>query len=313
MPNSSFSVQNPNLQLAVDSTSFGEFKVCPRRYYYSMIKGYAPRAESPHLRFGILLHQARERYEKNKAQQEGVSHDDLLDDVLDWALKETWNSVLGRPWISDHQLKNRRSLIQTIVWYLDALAQDDPFKTVILANGKPAVELSFRFDSGLRSREGEAFIFCGHLDRIAEMNGYYYIPDIKTSSSEPSEFWARQFSPSNQFSLYDLAGKVAFSFQIEGLVVDGLQIGVGFARFRRHLIPRSEAMRTEWLADAQWWIAQMEVCATRETWPMNDKACGLYGGCPFQQVCAKSPAMRETTLEREYAKRVWDPLQVRGE
>jgi len=309
--NSSFSRQQPGMQLAIDSTSLGLFKECPRKYYYSIIEGWAPRDTSPHLTFGILLHQARELYERLKAATPQASHDELLDGALDWGLKVTWEQDLGRPWISDHPLKNRKTFIQTLVWYLDSKAQDDPLETVLRSDGKPMVELSFRFDSGLRTRGGEALLLCGHLDRIAKLNSSVYVPDIKTASREPDAKWLAQFSPHNQFTLYSIAGDVAFGFDVEGIIVDGVQVGATFARFQRHLVPRDRAQKSEWLEGLDYYVQAMEKCATTGSWPMNESSCDKYGGCPFRKVCGRSPASRETVLKLEFTRRVWDPLIAR--
>jgi len=308
--NSSFSLQSPGFQFALDSTSIGAFKTCPRYYQLSIVEGWRQRLESPHLTFGILLHGAREGYEHALAK--GATHDEALDKVLEWLLKSTWDRELGRPWISDHPIKNRKTLIQTVVWYLDDKAKDDPLRTMLLGNGKPAVELSFRFDSGVRSSKGEAVVLCGHLDRIASLNSLFYIPDIKTSGSAVDGKWARQFSPNNQFSLYSVAGKVAFGVEVEGLIVDGIQVGVGFARFQRHLVPRTEAQLNEWMTEFGYVVEEMEASASRGHWRMNETACDKYGGCPFRDVCSRSPSAREKWLEASYQRKIWNPLEVRG-
>lgn len=306
--NSSFSKQVNGWQFAIDSTSLGAAKTCPRYYYLSIVRGLQPRAEQVHLVFGLHLHAARERYEHNKLK--GLTHDNNLDEVLDFSLKATWNRELNRPWISGDDKKNRKTLIQTLVWYLDEMANNDNLQTVVLADGRPAVELSFRFDSGIRMGD-EAVIFCGHLDRIAEMGGRRYIPDIKTSGSEVSPRWAAGFTPGNQFSMYALAGKVAFAEPVEGVIVDGVQVGVGFARFARYFVPRDAATIAEWREETEYWIGQMYRWALREQWPANDKSCDQYGGCQFRGVCSKPPSQREALLAADFAPRVWDPLQTR--
>lgn len=306
--NSSFSQSTPNFQFAIDSTSLGAAKQCPRYYYYSIVRGLQPKSESPHLVFGLHLHAARERYEHNKLA--GLTHDDNLDEVLDWSLKQTWNFELNRPWISTHEKKNRKTLIQTIVWYLDEQAQNDNLETVVLSNGKPAVELSFRFDSGIRMGD-ESVIFCGHLDRIANLGLKPYIPDIKTSVSEVNAKWAEQFNPGNQFSMYMLAGKVAFEQSVEGMIVDGIQVGVTFSRFARFFIPRDPASMEEWREDAEYWIGQLYRWAVNGHWPQNDKSCDMFGGCVFRRICSKPPHTREQIINADYAARVWDPLVSR--
>ena len=217
--NSSFSKLNPFLQLAVDSTSLKAYKNCPRYYYYSIIQGFQTRLESVHLTFGLLMHQSLEHYHHGKAR--GQSHDEALDFALDYALKATWNRELNRPWDSGDSYKNRYTLIRTVVGYLDHYGAADALETVILANGKPAVELSFSFNSGFVSRlTGEPFMFCGHLDRLALLNGVAYIPDVKTTKSELSARYWSSHNPSTQFGMYLLAGQIVYKLPVKGLIVD---------------------------------------------------------------------------------------------
>ena len=310
--NSSFSRALPGLQLAIDSTSLGEFKLCPRKYYYSIVEGWQPRAESVHLRFGLLLHQAREHYDRFTVS--GLSHDDALDKVLDEALRETWVRELGRGWISDHKTKTRLSLIQTIVWYLDEKAQNDPLTTLTLSNGAPAVELSFRFDSGFVAEStDEPFLFCGHLDRIASLNDVPYVVDLKTTGHSLDPGWFATFSPGNQFSMYCLAGRVAFGIPVKALIVDGVQIGATFSRFARAPVERKDETIAEWYSETGTWLGRMEECAASGVWPQNDKSCDAWGGCPFRPVCSRVPSARQKWLEVDYKRRIWDPLQVRGD
>lgn len=311
--NSSFSTSLPGMQLALDSTSLSEFKTCPRRYYYSILRGLAPHGINVHLQFGIWMHRVRELYDQLAAQHPDWSHDAKLDEVLDWALNATWDTELGRPWISGHAEKNRLSLIQTLVWYLDAFGRDDPFETLILANGKPAVELSFSIDSGLATQQGERLVLCGHIDRLARMGGTAYVKDIKTSTYAPDAKWAAKFTPHIQFSMYVFAARNGLGQPIRDLIVDGIQVGATFARFGSHLVPRTDSMLDEWfegIADA---AQQMEDCAASGHWPMRETSCEMYGGCPFRPLCARSPEAREAWVSAEFVQRGagWDPLRTR--
>src|ERR1700677_4105439 len=92
--NSSFSKTLPGLQLGVDSTSLGEFKQCPRKYFYSIIQGWQPKRTSVHLTFGILLHSAREVYDKACAT--GAKHEDALEATGEWGMRRTWDAGLRR-------------------------------------------------------------------------------------------------------------------------------------------------------------------------------------------------------------------------
>lgn len=319
MSNSAFSSALPGLQLAWDSTTLGQLKTCPRLYWYSNIagsspdlgaSGYAPRLESVHLTFGLVMHGARERYDHARAQGEG--HESALRIALRYALEATWNRELGRPWLSDDKNKNRLTLIRTIVWYLDDFAEDS-LRTVILASGKPAVEVSFRMELGAVAPTGEPYLLCGHFDRVATLNDTTYISDIKTTKSTVSPDFFEKFSPGNQFSLYCLAAKVVYALPVRGLIVDAAQVAVTFSRFQRGIVQRTEAQLEEWLSDALWWIAQAARFAAEGYWPMNDTSCDRFGGCPFRSVCSASPSVRAEWLRRDFVRRTWNPLATRGD
>jgi hypothetical protein len=308
--NSSFSRSVPGLQTCIDSTSLGEFKQCPRKYQYSILLGFQPAGGSPHLTFGIMMHQARERYDLQRF--EGASHEEALDWVFDKALRETWDPHLGRPIALDHPVKNRGSLLRTIVWYLDKYGELDSIKTLVLADGRPAVELPFHFDSRLRfSSTKEPVIFCGHLDRIGTLGGEAWVVDLKTTQSALTPHWFKSFTPDNQFSFYTFSGQVAFKVPIAGLILDGIQLGVGFSRFARHPISRDRETLQEFYQSTGHWIARMEECVLEDFWPQNDKACGLYGGCQFREICSRSPSQRLPWMEKTFAKRGWDPMKGR--
>lgn len=314
--NTSFSRQTPMMQLAIDSTSLGEAKTCLRKYYYSIVWGFQPKGDKVDLIFGLWMHGGSERYHHGKAR--GLEHDDAVDMALQWVLVETWNKELGRPWTSGDSYKNRLTLIRTLVWYLDQY-QTDNLETVILANGKPAVELSFTFDTGHQTQDGEAIQYCGHLDRLVKMNDSYYITDLKTTKGDLSPRYWSQHNPSNQFGMYTLAGQVAFETPVKGLIVDAAQVLVGSSRFQRQLVPKDEATISEWFQGSLWWVKQLEYAAVaaqvhgESAYPMNDKSCSMWGGCPFQDICARSPGARQQWLEANYKRRVWDPLLRRGD
>lgn len=309
--NTSMSTSLPTMQLAWDSTSMGLLKECPRKYYLSIIEGWTSRRTSVHLLFGLYYHGALERYDH--ARCDGLSHDDSVDKAVDYVLQVTWDKKLRRPWISDDPNKNRFTLLRTVVWYLEQFGVNDVLKTVTLANGKPAVELSFRFDSGFQTSETEPLIICGHLDRVAEFGETIHIVDRKTSKNTVTEDFFRSFSPDNQMSTYDTAGVVVYNLPIKGIIIDAAQVAVTFSRFLRGITPRTESQREEWLEDWGMWVKMAEYFAKTGQWPMNDKSCGNYGGCVFRGICSKPKSTRDVWLKADFTKRVWDPLVARGD
>lgn len=311
--NSSFSLKLPTLQLSWDSTSLGAFKECPRKYEYSILRGLVPRAESIHLVFGLLVHSCSEIY--NHAKANGAPHAEALRATVRHALRESWDFEKSRPKaiLADDRNKNRYTLLRTVVWYFDQF-ENDPLETVILSNGKPAVELSFEIPLGHDSAAtGEAFSLCGHMDRVANYGGKPYVVDIKTTKNTIGSEFFEKFNPHNQFSTYLLAGRIAFGIPINGLIVDGTQIAVTFTRFQRGVVNRSDAQLDEWHRDTISWIGAAEAYALQGHWPQNDKSCDMYGGCPYREVCSKSPSVRPAFMQSLYVKRVWDPQKRRGD
>ncbi len=327
------------IQFSWDSTSLGWLKTCPRLYQYSMIEGWRSKGESVHLKFGILYHQALEMYDKymasNGTMVEGIipeysvrpSHDEALSEVISKTLYDTWdydeNGQNGSPWSPDHPAKTRETLIRSIIWYLDHF-KDDPAKTVVLANGKPAVELSFRMEleygpmkahditiADFKDVYNVKYVLCGHLDRVVEFTGGTYVMDRKTSSSTIGSAYFDQYSPDNQMSLYTMAAKIIYQTPVKGVIIDAVQIAVGFSRFSRGFTYRTDSEIEEWLANTRNWLRIAEGYASDNFWPMNDKACHHYGGCVFRKVCSKSPEVRQRFLESDFVKNPWNPLVPR--
>lgn len=309
--NSSFSAFLPRFQIAWDSTSSGVLKECPRKYYYTIILGIAPREESVHLTFGRHYHTALEHYDHGRSA--GLDHQASVRKALRCVLGITWNRALGRPWISTDANKNRRTLVRTVLWYLDNF-EHDSLHTIQLASGKPAVELSFRVPLGDASRiTGEDLTVCGHMDRMVEFNEDHYVLDRKTTKHPLDASYFAQYSPDNQFSGYTYGGTVGYSQPIKGLIVDGAQVLTQGSRFLRGIVKRTPEQLEEWRQDLVLHIQHAGDFAEANYWPMNDKACSNYGGCWLRGICAKSPQVREQWLRSDFVKKRWDPLQVRGD
>lgn len=302
-----------NVQYAWDSTSLGWLKECPRKYYYAMIEGWRPRHETVNLKFGLLYHQGLEYYDRMRT--EGKDHEEALLDTVHLMLTQTWEAATADrpagPWLSDHNTKTRETLVRSVIWYLEQFGNADPAKTVQLANGKPAVELSFKLELDFGPVGGTPYILCGHLDRVVEYAEGTYVMDRKTSSTTISSYYFDQFDPDNQMSLYTLASKIIYHTPVKGVIIDAAQIAVGFTRFSRGFTYRTEAQLDEWLKDTHYWMDQAGLLATHKHWPMNDKSCHKYGGCHFRQVCSKSPEVREVFLRSNFIQQPWNPLVPR--
>lgn len=331
-PRLSFSASVPKLQTHWDSVSLGALKKCARFYQYSIIEGWQGRGFSLHLQYGILYHRAMEVYAHtillfpDHEQALRITLRDLAEHCqvektnpqTGEITQEWWdpNEYLNEKQAKDNS-KTLPNLFRTVVWYLDEY-KDDPCKTVILADGKPATELSFRYELGFNSLlTGEAIFHSGHMDRLVEFGDAYYVMDWKTSKNtinQASSYgYFAQFSPNNQMTGYTLAGRVTLGKPAAGVIINAAQIAKGFSRFERKFVMRTDDQLAEWAHDVEWWIRQAETYVEADYWPQNDTSCSDYGGCTFRDICNKDPAVREVFLQSDFERRPWDPLQTRGD
>lgn len=282
-----------------NSTSLEPAKSCARKYYYQVVLGLRSKARSVDLEFGKHYATALERYHKYRAQD--IDHENALYEVIALTLTETWEG--DRPREPNHPTKNRFTLIRSIIWYLEEY-REDPCKTIILADGKPAVELRFSF------KLTDEIWLAGHLDRIVEYAGEYYVQDQKTTGSSLGSYYFNRYNPNNQMSLYSIASEVMWATPVKGVMIDAAQIAVGFTRFMRGFTFRTKGQSEEWLRDTQYAIEKIWD-AERHGWPMNDSACMMYGGCEFRDVCSKDSSVRREFLATGFEERRFSPLEVR--
>ncbi len=321
-----------NLLFAWSSTTLGLLKECPRKFQYTVIERWGSRDESIHLRFGIEYHHALQDYAIARA--EGMHHEDAIHEcvralhhrVFDWAPDR--NTRAGK-------YKNRESLLGLVVDYLDHFGASDPAATYIKGDGKPAVELKFQFELDWGPEAGshekivyedgddrkpvliqQPYLLCGHLDSVVTFNDELYVMDRKTSLTTLGTYYFDQWTPSNQMTLYALAGKVMLNQPIKGVIIDAAQVLLEKPNaFVRGFAYRTGDQLSEWLQDLRYFLHEAEDYATANYWPQNDTACAKFGGCVFREVCSKSPAVRETYLAAMFDKtdlnQPWNPFYDR--
>lgn len=313
-------IEGTKIQFAWDSTSLGRLKTCPRLYYYEQLEGWVTRDDNIHLRFGTEYHQAMQDYEVLRAA--GSDHD--------FAVQEVVRSLLIRiadwdpdPLTKAGKYKNPQSLIRSVIWYFEHF-QNDPAKTHLLADGRAAVELSFRFEldwgPATTGPERQPYLLCGHLDKVVNFNGDLYVMDYKTTTSTPGQYFFDGFQPNNQMTLYTLASQIILGTPVKGVIINAVQLllkpeGYGSTAFQRGFTYRTPDQLEEWINDLHVWFRLAEAYAEANYWPMNDTACDKFGGCRFRAICSKSPQVREQFLRSNFVQLHeedrWNPLRSR--
>lgn len=299
------SFNESGFQYAWDSTSLSTFITCPRKYYLSMLQGWTSEQRAVHLIFGGHYATALEHFHKHRAA--GIEYADAVRLVVWEALINTWDREADAPQDWMHPSKTRDTLIRSIVWYLEHF-KNDPMQTVILSDGRAAVEYSFSVDLN------EEYVYCGHIDRLVTYgdNSDIYVQDQKTTGSQITPRFFEGYSPDYQMTGYTWAGQIIFSMPVKGVVIDAAYIAVGFTAFGRQAVTRSERQLEEFRLEALHYIGQAKACHESGFYPMNRTACGNYGGCEFRRICSAVPGIRKNLLEGGYKKRErWDPIRRR--
>lgn len=265
---------------------------CDREYLYRVRRGLSPKEKSPDLIFGWRYAQALEHYHHLRAQE--ASYEDARRECT----RRTMELTQG--WLSPDPNKNRPNLIRSIIWYLEEF-RDDPCETVILADGKPAVEL--RGTLKITSEISLAY----HIDRLVRHGDDLYVQDQKTTRRTLGSHYFKKYDLDTQMSLYAYIGKAVYKTPIKGVLIDAAQIAVGFTRFSRGFTFRTDEQLDEWLSETIYRIKQTWA-ARHANYPRNDTACMRYGGCDFFDVCSKPAQVREQYLKADFEVSFRNPL-----
>lgn len=316
------------LQFAWDSTSFTTLMECPRKYQLRMLEGWVTRSPNRQvaLDFGILMHRGIELYHRLKAlgrshmqSADEACHSILRDPLFDHlptgadidaekeAVAEADDDDGGEANLKQSKVRTRFHLMRALVWYFDHYASD-PLRVVQLADGRPAVELSFRVPTGLHIG-GEEIIYCGHVDRLVHYADSVVVVDVKTTSKSLGSAYFDLFHISHQMTGYVYAGRLALDRPVSGAMIDGVSLLVGGVKFGRAPTHRSKSQLSEFLQQLGHYTEQAEVYAEDGYYPLNTTSCRF---CEFQKICSKSPEVRDLYLHQMYERQPsWNPLQNR--
>jgi hypothetical protein len=144
----------------------------------------------------------------------------------------------------------------------------------------------------------------GRMDRIVRYAGEPFVHDSKTTGSSISGYYFKRFDLDTEMTAYSLAAEVVFHSPVKGVLIDAMQIAVGFSRFERSITYRTSEQLKEWLHDVKYHI-RMAWEAPEHGYPMRLSSCQKFGGCPFLDVCRRDPRVREEQLNTSYVERAY--------
>lgn len=208
-----------------------------------------------------------------------------------------------------HKQKHRYNLMRAIAWWTED-DRDSPWDPILdPKTDKPAVELHFVLPLDHKNKYGENYFLAGYLDAVKSCDDEYYWTDTKSTKNTLGDGYFSQFDSNVQMSTYDYGCSRLFpTLDIKGGLIEGVQVTVDGARFGMHIVHRSPELRQEYLQDITYWIDRAQEDAEKGHWPKNERQCYM---CPFKAVCASEKQYRQTMLDGNFEKRLWNPLEER--
>ena len=287
----------------IDSTMLSCFRSCPRRFFWSHIRGLHPRSRSADLHAGGCFASALERFYHELSKGKTVDESKLA-----------MFSTFTREW-GDYVAPDKNPKSQDNMWVaLDDYVRTYPpaidrFQFLKNPDGSPTAEFSFAipldFDGFPLHPSGEPFIYTGRTDGLGLYDGKILcFKDEKTTKSIGAR-WADQWNLRGQFIGYTWAGKMS-GLDIEHILVRGVGILMREIKQIEILKHYSQTLRDRWFAQLRRDLERLVSCWNDGFFDMNfGESCTAYGACPFVPLCeSPTPEMWTDTYEVRH----WNPL-----
>lgn len=262
---------------------------CAKLYRLKVLEGWRSKSFGAATSWGRAVHYSIEVLDTFLFG--GASKDDALDAAIVALVKEYGEELSS----SDDNARNLETAIRATVWRADGF-WDNQLKTATMPDGSPALEVEFEVP--IPGMDGHRFR--GRLDKVGEMDGELYLVDLKTTKAQLTKRFFNYYFPNNQIMAYLWVGRKILELPIAGFIIDGIQTGVNFTRFGRHLVTVTPAQIDEWemsmLQALNLTVKQHEA----GHFPVNFASCGNMGGCSFIDVCSIPPAQRLSTLTQDF-------------
>lgn len=330
-------VKGTMIQYAWDSVSLTTALECMKRYQLRILQNWVSKQPDSAiaLAFGILVHSGVEEY--HRARFSGKDWNEAVDHALcevmvkknrpedkaplwdsiptDETIEQMKSEAADDPENADEielrnsKVRTRYHLVRALVWYFEQYRYD-PMPVHRLADGRPAVEHSFRVGTGRSLSSGHELLVAGHLDKVVKMNGQLFVTDVKTTKSL-TRSWFQGFDLSHQMTGYTFGGSIALHEKIGGVWIDGIALQVGGVKFGRAPTYRTPSQMGEYLDLLEHIGEQAERAFEYDYYPMNTAACMF---CEFKPVCRQPPEARRQHLMMLFRQEPgpgWNPLRSR--
>lgn len=287
----------------IDSTMLSSFRSCPKKFFWTHIRGLHPRSRSADLHAGGCFASGLEQFYKTLGK--GTTVEDAKLSAFKTFTKE-WGDYIAPEKNPKSQDNMWIALDDYLRTYPPAI---DRFQFLTNPDGSPTAEFTFAipldFEGFPLHPSGEPFFYTGRTDGLGMYDKIHLcFKDEKTTKSIGAR-WAEQWALRGQFIGYCWAGKMS-GLDISHVLVRGIgilkteikQIEI-LKHYPQHLIDR-------WFLQLRNDLERLVDCWNAGYFDMNfGETCTAYGVCQYVPLCESSNPESWTDT---YEIRHWNPL-----
>lgn len=256
-----------------------DFASCPRKYQLRKLSS-------------VETKESQRDYMKQLTFQFGKSLGDMVQETLKGELsKEQILFKVLTEWkcgLYEENPRQQKSIFHLVeaanlLWSLTDNAYFDDYEVAVLADGKPAIELSFKINMPY------GVVYRGFVDAILKnkVTGEYLVLEIKSSSG-------KYLNQDNYINSEQAIGYSIILDKIVGAKTDfTVYYLVYLTRMRRWedlKFPKTYTQRSLWIRDRLWDAQVLNNLITEEgslgTWPTRSQGCSYFGStCQYMNLC----------------------------
>lgn len=281
------------MTLELDNTRIGDFKHCPRYYYFRHVRHWVPAGmNSPAIVFGTCWSLALD------ALWQGASVADAMQgfmagwygEGLTWPLPLAYQKRWGH-----HNPETAKKMLGFYAAKRERFIKDVEVLSV---------------DKGIKFPIYKDVDYVAKPDKIVKHDGEVSIIDHKTTGYGGKEgftfSWSEQWHLSSQIDGYRWLVSKVYNQATTKLWIDAALV----SKLHHHVfellpIRKGEDWQVEWLEDTHYWVDRIKA----KRYPKNTGSCRAFNRlCEYFDICRWHSNPEELDTPKDFVVRKWDPL-----
>lgn len=290
----------------IDSSMRSAFVACPESWRRRYLEGLTRPGTNIHLHFGGAFAKAMEAFRNH-------FYDPLreMPPTIEEALGVAFSAAIKFWGDHDPSGNGTNKSLERLMGAIEAFVHHhnptmDWVRPAIDGAGKLCTEFSGAIPLPINNPStGKPLLYSGKFDQIVQTSSGALMGEDDKTTTQLGDLWTRQWRLRGQFTGYIWLAR-EFGYNLEGFVVRGISILKRDYGFAEVIEQRTPAMIGRWYDQLLRDVRRMIECWQSNIWDQAfDSACGSYGGCQFQDLCASDTPERWVS---QFEYRPFDPL-----